>query len=113
MNGKKAFRKFCERLANAPIGAPFTVGVTWDPKRGWCIFERIGEAVLILPTAQARGIVQTARRQSRLPPFQKGWQEIGHMFEELEKLCDECDEKNRTAIVPDPMLAAWLPRGTA
>lgn len=113
MNGKKAFRKFCEHLMSAPADALFRVGLTWEPGRGWCVFESIGDAVLVLSPKQARSLVVTARRQSQSPEFQKGWQEVRDSFELMAKLADECDEKNRDGVIPDPILAAAPPSGFA
>jgi hypothetical protein len=113
MHPKKAIRKFLEALQNAPLGADFQVGITWDERRGWSPYQRIGEHMLILPVAAARGLVAGALKQDGQHAGNPEIAGVIGMFKTLGEICDECDVKNKSRVVPPGMVAFMEPRGTA
>ena len=98
---KKKMMKFLEQVERAPPGCNFEVGLIYDAKEGWRVYERVHEAALLMLPKQAyvlAGVYDKMARNSEWRGVTTGleWVPI-----ELRKLALEADEKNRAGEVPD------------
>ena len=109
MSPKKAWAKFASMLLRAPDGAAFVVGISWDERKGWRPYQSIGTAILQMDTATARGLVASAYRCQSNPAFN----ELKPLFDDLAKICDEADQKNRDRVIPDGAAGQLPAQGSA
>ena len=104
MNPKKAMRNFLRHVATAPIGTRFETGLTYDDRRGWRVYQRVGQAIMAMSPDSARSLYATyqsiaSRPEWRgLPPT-----ELNAAFEELPALAADAERKNAAAERPASM----------
>ncbi len=106
MNAKKALRKFMEHIAAAPEGAHFEIGTVWDPRKGWRVYERVGDKGLAMSSDDARALFRTFEKTAAMPQWLAIAATMRDTFEGLRTCADEVDRLNREKVVPPDVLAA-------
>jgi hypothetical protein len=101
MNGKKAMRKFMLHVGSAPEGAHFEIGKMWDARKGWRVYQRIGEKALAMSSDSARGLWAQFEKQAKLPEWRSAAEDLRESFEGLKALADEVDQLNAAGAVPE------------
>lgn len=108
MNPKKALSKFLTALGTAPEGAQFEVGLTWDQRKGWRVYQRVGSHVLMLGPDDARRMAALYERTAARPEWRGRTHGLERTLGELRPLADEAEQKNRERVIPDHA-AEFLP----
>lgn len=100
MSAKKKLMKFLQQAESAPKGCRFEVGIVYDVKEGWRVYERIHEAALMMSATQARKIADTYDKIASRAEWKSAASSMGWVAPELRKLADEVEQKNRDGVVP-------------
>jgi hypothetical protein len=106
MNPKKAVRQFLSHIMAAPPGSNLEVGLTWDAKNGWRVYQRIGDKALAMAPGAARSLAETFDKVGARPEWKSAAAGLAGTLGELRPLADEADQKNRDKIVPPTFTAA-------
>ncbi len=101
MSAKKKLMKFLQQAQNAPEGCRFEVGLVYDVKDGWRVYERIHEAALFMSPKQTRAIADTYDKMAKRAEWKRASEGLAWVPVELRKLADECEQKNKAGSVPD------------
>lgn len=112
-SAKKAWGKFMRAIATAPAGTPFEVGDTWTQHHGWRPYQRIGDKLLMMSPAQARGLYTTFEKLGSEPQWRGTWESMKDTFDQLKAAADDCDRKNRDRYVPPGAVKHWSAEGSA
>lgn len=112
-SAKKIWRKFMKHIQSAPPGANFEVGLTYDVKEGWRVYQRIGDKALMMAPAQSRGLHATYSKMAQRPEWKAIAASMADTWEAFKTLADEADEKNRNKVVPDGYAEAMPTAGRA
>lgn len=112
-SAKKVWRKFMSHLEAAPPGAPFEVGLTYDAKNGWRVYQRIGDKALMMDPKSSRGLHATYAKMAQRPEWKAIAASMVDTWDAFKTLADEADQKNRDKIVPDGYAAAMPIMGNA
>jgi len=110
--GKAAFVKFMAAIAAAKDGDPYEVGISWSPERKWCVYQRSGDAVLMMSPEEARRIHRAYEKMCRRPEWRdvSDSPEIRDLFGALPDLAREAFHNNRDGVLPEGG-ANFIPRG--
>lgn len=100
-SAKKTWRKFMNHMMSAPPGAPFEVGLIYDPKEGWRVYQRIGDKAIAMAPKQSRGLYETYSKMAQRPEWKAIAVSMADIWEAFKTLADEADEKNRDKVVPE------------
>ena len=110
---KKKLIKFLKQAERAPPGCDFEVGLIYDAKGGWRIYERIHETALLMSPKQSRAIADVYDEMTKRPE----WVGIATGLEwvpvELRKLAAEAEQKDRDGEVPEHYAEMIPTEGTA
>lgn len=112
-SAKKIWRKFMNHIAAAPVGAEFEVGLIYDAKDGWRVYQRIGDKALAMDPKQSRGLYNTYAKMAQRPEWKAIAASMADTWEQFNTLADEADEKNRNKIVPEGYAEAMPTMGQA
>lgn len=101
MSAKKKLMNFLRQAERAPPGCDFEVGLTYDVKEGWRVYERIHNAALMMSPKHARSIADVYDKIGQRPEWKNAATGLAWVPVELRKLADEADQNNRTGYVPE------------
>lgn len=112
-SAKKTWRKFMRHIESAPPGAPFEIGLTYDVKSGWRVYQRIGDKAMAMDPKTSRGLHATYEKMARRPEWKAIAASMADTWQAFKTLADEADQKNRDNIVPDGYAEAMPTMGEA
>jgi len=104
-SARKMFAKWARLCEQAPPDARYEVGLTWDERHGWRVYQRVGDAGLAMDAKHARGLLTSYQKLAQLPQWKEAAAGLMDTIGELGKLADECDQKNKAHAVPPEMVA--------
>ena len=111
--GPSALVQCLDALDKAPAGAVFEVGLTWDPKSKWRVYQRLGNKMLVLSSDQARHLHGIYQRLRELPEYANVTDSVIEQLGLLGELANQCDTNNRSGVIPPGRLRFMPAKGSA
>lgn len=100
MNPKKALRKFLDHVERSNPRDLFEVGLTWDDRNGWRVYQRIGDKALAMGPAEARRLADHYDKLGATPQWQEVARGLVDTLGSLRTMADEADQKNISKEIP-------------